>query len=120
MSLLIHYLSICTCLEWYRKLGEKIWSPYHTRWAYEQGMFNLYPNLPGRRALSDSHQDKGVTAGEDLGLSSTLIKKLNKNDWVLLPVNALARYDFCFEQVPEGQEPQKEGDIDCTKQRYLT
>lgn len=99
--------------DWYRTLGEKIWSPYHQVWAHETKSFNLYTNFVEKVGLSDSHQNKGVTAQSDLGSTTPLIKEMKAEYWDLLPVDQLQRFDFCFNVVSPGQEPNSSGTVKC-------
>jgi hypothetical protein len=45
--------------EWYRGLGETIWTPYIIRYVYARGYFNLYTNFDKKKALSVSYRDAG-------------------------------------------------------------
>jgi hypothetical protein len=99
--------------DWYNILGEKIWSPYHQVWAHVTKRFNLYTNFKEKVGLSDSHQNKGVTAQKDLGSSTPLVKVMKPEYWTLLPADQLQRFDYCFNEVMPGQEPQHSGTIKC-------
>ncbi|KAI3450059.1 hypothetical protein Pfo_006724 [Paulownia fortunei] len=86
---------------WYRKLGEKIWTPWFIKFIHSRGYFNIYTNFLHERALSISHRDAGVNYGKTAGPDSYLLDE-NSIDFNLLelyPLNDLKWYDFCFREV---------------------
>ncbi|KAM7272237.1 hypothetical protein ACFE04_026900 [Oxalis oulophora] len=49
---------------WYKKLGEKIWTPWFIKFIHSRGYYNFYTNYQHERALSVSHRDAGVNYGK--------------------------------------------------------
>ncbi len=45
---------------WYKKMGERIWTPWFIKFIHSRGYFNIYTNFLRERALSVSHRDAGV------------------------------------------------------------
>lgn len=86
---------------WYKKLGEKIWTPWFIKFIHSHGYFNIYTNFPHERALSISHRDAGVNYGKTAGPDSYLLDEnsVDNNFLELYPLNDLKWYDFCFRQV---------------------
>lgn len=58
---------------WYRKLGERIWTPWFIKFVHAHGYFNIYTNFLHERALSVSHRDAGVNYGKTAGPDSYLL-----------------------------------------------
>ncbi|XAR60282.1 hypothetical protein NMG60_11033588 [Bertholletia excelsa] len=86
---------------WYKKMGERIWTPWFIKFIHSHGYFNLYTNFSNERALSRSHRDAGVNYGKTAGPDSYLLDE-NSLDFNLLemqPLSKLKWYDFCFRQV---------------------
>ncbi|GER41053.1 transferase [Striga asiatica] len=86
---------------WYKKMGEKIWTPWFIKFIHSHGYFNIYTNFLHERALSISHRDAGVNYGKTAGPDSYLLNE-NSIDFNLVetyPLNSLKWYDFCFRQV---------------------
>ncbi|KAL3850190.1 hypothetical protein ACJIZ3_012072 [Penstemon smallii] len=86
---------------WYKKIGEKIWTPWFIKFIQSRGYFNIYTNFHHERALSVSHRDAGVNYGKTAGPDSNLLDE-NSIDFNLLdlyPLNDLKWYDFCFREV---------------------
>ncbi|GFZ18091.1 hypothetical protein Acr_26g0013600 [Actinidia rufa] len=86
---------------WYKKMGERIWTPWFIKFIHSHGYFNLYTSFPHERALSVSHRDAGVNYRKTAGPDSYLLDK-NSLDFDLLemqPLSKLNWYDFCFRQV---------------------
>lgn len=85
---------------WYKKLGEKIWTPWFVKFAHSRGYFNLYTNFSQERALSVSHREPGSSYKKAAGPDSRLIvTKDEGNDtmlWVMSPASSLPQFDFCF------------------------
>ncbi|BAB64213.1 unknown protein [Oryza sativa Japonica Group] len=90
---------------WYKKMGERIWTPWFIKFVHSCGYFNFYTNFLKERALSVSHRDAGVNYGRSVGPDSTLLdgKNLDFNLWELQPLNKLKWYDFCFAEVLPGR-----------------
>lgn len=86
---------------WYKKLGEKIWTPWFIRFIQSHGYFNIYTNFLHEQALSISHRDAGVNYGKTAGPDSYLLEE-GSVDFILVelyPLNDLKWYNFCFREV---------------------
>lgn len=86
---------------WYKRMGERIWTPWFIKFVHSRGYFNIYTNFLHERALSTSHRDAGVNYGKTVGPDSKLIDETSL-DFDLLempPLNSLKWYDFCFNEV---------------------
>ncbi|XP_047058540.1 uncharacterized protein LOC124665180 [Lolium rigidum] len=94
---------------WYKKMGERIWTPWFIKFVHSRGYFNIYTNFLKERALSISHRDAGVNYGRSVGPDSTLLDQnnLNFNIWQLQPLKELKWYDFCFAEVLPGRSVRK-------------
>ncbi|KAJ1283379.1 hypothetical protein BS78_03G124200 [Paspalum vaginatum] len=94
---------------WYKKMGERIWTPWFIKFVHSRGYFNIYTNFLKERALSVSHRDAGVNYGKSVGPDSTLLdgKNLDFNLWELPPLKKLMWYDFCFTEVLPGRVVRK-------------
>ncbi|KAL5221489.1 hypothetical protein ABZP36_026202 [Zizania latifolia] len=94
---------------WYKKMGDRIWTPWFIKFVHSRGYFNFYTNFLKERALSISHRDAGVNYGRSAGPDSTLLdgKNLDFNIWKLQPLNILKWYDFCFAEVHPGRVVRK-------------
>lgn len=90
---------------WYKKLGEKIWTPWFIKFIHSRGYYNIYTNFQDERAFSVSHRDAGVNYGKSVGPDSSLLdeKSFDFNIWELQPLRKLKWYDFCFRQVFPGR-----------------
>lgn len=92
---------------WYKKLGEKIWTPWFVRFVHHRGYFNIYSNFGDERALSISHREPGVNYKKSAGPDSRLVNTLeDANDpmlWVMPPLESVQRYDYCFQNVKVGR-----------------
>ncbi|KAL6598828.1 hypothetical protein ACP70R_046088 [Stipagrostis hirtigluma subsp. patula] len=99
---------------WYKKMGERIWTPWFIKFVHSRGYFNIYTNFLKERALSVSHRDAGVTYGKSVGPDSTLLdeKNLDFNIWRLQPLKKLNWYDFCFSEVLPGRIVRKLSELD--------
>ncbi|KAL0370304.1 UNVERIFIED_CONTAM: hypothetical protein Sangu_0348500 [Sesamum angustifolium] len=86
---------------WYRKMGEKIWTPWFIKFIQSHGYFNIYTNFLHERALSISHRDAGVNYGKTAGPDSFLLDEnsIDSNFLELYPLSSLKWYDFCFREV---------------------
>lgn len=87
---------------WYKKLGDKIWTPWFIKFVHSRGYFNLYTNFDGEVALSVSHRESGVNYKKSSGPDSRLITMNEGNHsmlWVMSPPQSLQRYDYCFREV---------------------
>ncbi|KAM6595968.1 hypothetical protein CsatA_006492 [Cannabis sativa] len=86
---------------WYKKMGERIWTPWFIKFIHSRGYYNFYTNFLNERALSVSHRDAGVNYGKTAGPDSNLLDE-NSLDFNLLemqPLKNLKWYDFCFREV---------------------
>ncbi|KAA8549999.1 hypothetical protein F0562_001683 [Nyssa sinensis] len=86
---------------WYKKMGERIWTPWFIQFIHSRGYFNIYTNFLHERALSVSHRDAGVNYGKAVGPDSYLLdeKSLDFNLLEMQPLSSLKWYDFCFREV---------------------
>ncbi|CAL4957140.1 unnamed protein product [Urochloa decumbens] len=94
---------------WYKKMGERIWTPWFIKFVHSRGYFNIYTNFLKERALSVSHRDAGVNYGKSVGPDSTLLdgKNLDFDLWEMQPLKKLKWYDFCFSEVLPGRVVRK-------------
>ncbi|OWM73559.1 uncharacterized protein LOC116201428 [Punica granatum] len=90
---------------WYKRLGEKIWTPWFIKFIHSRGYFNIYTNFIHERALSVSHRDAGVNYAKTAGPDSQLLddKSIDFNNLGLQPLGNLKWYDFCFQEVFTGR-----------------
>ncbi|XP_043692823.1 uncharacterized protein LOC122643246 [Telopea speciosissima] len=86
---------------WYKKMGERIWTPWFIKFIHSRSYFNIYTNFLRERALSVSHRDAGVNYGKTAGPDSYLLDEssLDFNLLEMLPLSNLKWYDFCFREV---------------------
>ncbi|KAK9059072.1 hypothetical protein SSX86_021691 [Deinandra increscens subsp. villosa] len=86
---------------WYKKMGERIWTPWFIKFIHARGYFNIYTNFLNESALSVSHRDTGVNYGKSAGPDSNLIQESSHeiNLFKLEPLRNLKWYDFCFREV---------------------
>ncbi|KAL9248314.1 hypothetical protein vseg_021651 [Gypsophila vaccaria] len=94
---------------WYKKMGERIWTPWFIKFIHSHGYFNIYTNFPHERALSVSHRDAGVNYGKTIGPDSQLLDENSRdNDFLnMQPLRNLNWYDFCFRKVLPGRVAKK-------------
>ncbi|KAK2641035.1 hypothetical protein Ddye_022798 [Dipteronia dyeriana] len=90
---------------WYKKMGERIWTPWFIKFIHSRCYFNIYTNFPNERALSVSHRDAGVNYGKTAGPDSQLLDEnsLDYNFLKMQPLSNLKSYDFCFREVFPGR-----------------
>lgn len=90
---------------WYKKMGERIWTPWFIKFIQSHGYFNIYANFLHERALSVSHRDAGVNYGKTAGPDSQLLKErsLDFNILEMQPLSSLKWFDFCFREVRPGR-----------------
>ncbi|KAF8395746.1 hypothetical protein HHK36_019697 [Tetracentron sinense] len=90
---------------WYKKMGERIWTPWFIKYIHSRGYFNIYTNFQHERALSVSHRDAGVNYGKTAGPDSYLLneKSLDFDLLQMQPLSNLKWYDFCFREVLPGR-----------------
>ncbi|RDX79715.1 hypothetical protein CR513_39836, partial [Mucuna pruriens] len=90
---------------WYKKMGERIWTPWFIKFIQSRGYFNIYANLLHERALSVSHRDAGVNYGKTAGPDSKLLEErsLDFNLLEMQPLSSLKWFDFCFREVHPGK-----------------
>lgn len=86
---------------WYKRMGERIWTPWYIKFIHSHGYFNLYTSFSHERALSISHRDAGVNYGKTAGPDSNLldVKSPDFNLLEMQPLSELKWYDYCFRQV---------------------
>ncbi|KAH0993684.1 hypothetical protein GBA52_005167 [Prunus armeniaca] len=86
---------------WYKKIGEKIWTPWFIKFIHTRGYFNIYTNFLHERALSVSHRDAGVNYGKTAGPDSHILDEssLDFGFWDMQPLSDLRWYDFCFREI---------------------
>ncbi|KAM7486794.1 hypothetical protein LguiA_002803 [Lonicera macranthoides] len=101
---------------WYKKMGERIWTPWFIQFIHTRGYFNIYTNFLHERALSVSHRDAGVNYGKTEGPDSYLLdeKSLDFNLFEMQPLNNLKWYDFCFREVLPNRILRNFKEIDST------
>ncbi|KAF8661890.1 hypothetical protein HU200_056850 [Digitaria exilis] len=94
---------------WYKKIGERIWTPWFVKFVHSRGYFNIYTNFLKETALSVSHRDAGVNYEKSAGPDSILLdgKNLDFNLWELQPLAKLKWYDFCFDKILPGRVVRK-------------
>lgn len=86
---------------WFKKMGDKIWTPWFIKFIHARGYFNIYTNFLHETALSVSHRDAGVNYGKTGGPDSNLMQEGSResNFLKLEPLRNLTWYDFCFREV---------------------
>ncbi|XP_071929788.1 uncharacterized protein [Coffea arabica] len=85
---------------WYKRMGERIWTPWFIKFIHARGYFNIYTNLKNETALAVSHRDAGVNYGKSAGPDSYLVGENTISDLLeLQPSSSLKWYDFCFREV---------------------
>ncbi|KAL0736042.1 hypothetical protein Bca4012_012252 [Brassica carinata] len=91
---------------WYKRIGERIWTPWFIKFIHSRGYFNIYTNFANERALSVSHRDAGVNYGKSVGPDSQLLNKSSiGSDFLKIrqPLSNLKWYDYCFSEVVPGR-----------------
>ncbi|GKU93511.1 hypothetical protein SLEP1_g7104 [Rubroshorea leprosula] len=90
---------------WYKRMGERIWTPWFIKFIHSRGYFNIYTNFEHERALSVSHRDAGVNYGKTAGPDSQLLDEnsLLSNLINMQPLSKMKWYDFCFREVLPGR-----------------
>ncbi|XP_020585921.1 uncharacterized protein LOC110028428 [Phalaenopsis equestris] len=86
---------------WYKRMGERIWTPWFIKFIHAKGYYNIYTNFLNERALTISHRDAGVNYGKTAGPDSNLLHEqpLDFNIWEMQSLKKLKWYDFCFREV---------------------
>ncbi|KAK9911557.1 hypothetical protein M0R45_035456 [Rubus argutus] len=86
---------------WYKRIGEKIWTPWFIKFIHTRGYFNIYTNFLHERALSVSHRDAGVNYGKTAGPDSHILDEssFDYKFWDMQPLSDLKWYDFCFREI---------------------
>nr|XP_043628828.1 uncharacterized protein LOC122600215 isoform X1 [Erigeron canadensis] len=86
---------------WYKKMGDKIWTPWFIKFIHARGYFNIYTNFLHETSLSVSHRDAGVNYGKTAGPDSNLIQEDSSESKFLKlePLRNLKWYDFCFREI---------------------
>lgn len=95
------YLNGMVTTGWYKKMGERIWTPWFIKFIHANGYYNIYTNFLHERALTISHRDAGVNYGKTAGPDSNLLteQSLDFDIWEMQPLKKLKWYDFCFREV---------------------
>ncbi|GLT41804.1 hypothetical protein SLA2020_158440 [Shorea laevis] len=90
---------------WYKKMGERIWTPWFIKFIHSHGYFNIYTNFQHEKALSVSHRDAGVNYAKTVGPDSQLLDEnsLDSNFLNMQPLSKMKWYDFCFREVLPGR-----------------
>ncbi|KAK8582155.1 hypothetical protein V6N12_072348 [Hibiscus sabdariffa] len=90
---------------WYKKMGERIWTPWFIKFIHSRGYFNIYTKFADEKSLSVSHRDVGVNYGKTAGPDSQLLDA-NSFDSHFPEIKSLSTmkwYDFCFREVVPGR-----------------
>ncbi|XP_039004841.1 uncharacterized protein LOC120132065 [Hibiscus syriacus] len=58
---------------WYKKMGERIWTPWFIKFIHSHGYFNIYTKFPDEKSLGVSHRDVDVNYGKTAGPDSQLL-----------------------------------------------
>ncbi|XVE59849.1 hypothetical protein DITRI_Ditri05aG0079900 [Diplodiscus trichospermus] len=99
---------------WYKKMGERIWTPWFIKFIHSHGYFNIYAKFPEEKSLSVSHRDVGVNYGKTAGPDSQLLD-VNSLDSDFLEMKSLSTmkwYDFCFREVVPGRVVRNLNDLE--------
>ncbi|OMO53339.1 hypothetical protein CCACVL1_28710 [Corchorus capsularis] len=90
---------------WYKKMGERIWTPWFIKFIHSRGYFNIYTKFPDEKSLSVSHRDVGVNYGKTAGPDSQLldVNSFDSTFMEMKPLSTLKWYDFCFREVIPGR-----------------
>eukprot|EP00122_Pirum_gemmata_P015146 Pgem_evm1s14152 len=99
------YLGNMVTDDWYRAVGETIWTPWFIKFVYANNYYNLYTSFPNNGALSVSYQDVGVSYKKSGGADSYLIREVPKENspgWSLPPIEKIIKYNYCFQNVGTG------------------
>ncbi|KAG0452462.1 hypothetical protein HPP92_025126 [Vanilla planifolia] len=86
---------------WYKKIGDRIWTPWFIKFIHAKRYYNIYTNFLHDRALSVSHRDTGVNYAKTAGPDSKLLDKLplEFDIWEMQPLKNLKWYNFCFKEI---------------------
>ncbi|XVF04898.1 hypothetical protein REPUB_Repub05bG0124700 [Reevesia pubescens] len=99
---------------WYKKMGERIWTPWFIKFIHSRGYFNIYTKFPDEKSLSISHRDVGVNYVKTAGPDSQLLD-VNFLDSSFLQMKSLSNmkwYDFCFREVVPGRVVRNLNDLE--------
>ncbi|KAL4567536.1 hypothetical protein LXL04_023123 [Taraxacum kok-saghyz] len=96
---------------WYKKMGDKIWTPWFIKFIHSRSYFNIYTNFPHETALSVSHRDTGVNYGKTAGPDSTLLQQPSQIS-EFAPLRTLKWYDFCFQEILPDRIVNRVHDLD--------
>ncbi|XP_022731875.1 uncharacterized protein LOC111286256 isoform X2 [Durio zibethinus] len=90
---------------WYKKMGERIWTPWFIKFIHSRGYFNIYTKFLDEKSLSVSHRDVGVNYGKTAGPDSQLlgVNSLDNNFLEMKSLSTMKWYDFCFREVVPGR-----------------
>lgn len=99
---------------WYKRMGERIWTPWFIKFIHSHGYFNIYTNFLHERALSVSHRDAGVNYKGSAGPDSQLLDRnsLDISRFEMQPLSKIRWYDFCFREVVPGRVAKELNEID--------
>lgn len=96
--------------QWYRSMGETIWTPWIIRWAYARTMYNMYANF--QRTLAGNYREAGVSYdGKGARLDFALVTPRSDpsfqtailNEQKLPGFDSVQRYDYCMRRVVLGR-----------------
>ncbi|KAK8550710.1 hypothetical protein V6N12_039404 [Hibiscus sabdariffa] len=90
---------------WYKKMGERIWTPWFIKFIHSRGYFNIYTKFPDEKSLSVSHRDVGVNYGKTAGPDSQLLdaNSFDSHFPEMKYLSTMKWYDFCFRDVVPGR-----------------
>ncbi|XVF19437.1 hypothetical protein REPUB_Repub11eG0110900 [Reevesia pubescens] len=90
---------------WYKKMGERIWTPWFIKFIHSHGYFNIYTKFPDHKSLSVSHRDVGVNYGKTAGPDSQLlvVNSIDSNFLEMKSLSTMKWFDFCFREVVPGR-----------------
>ncbi|GMI92324.1 hypothetical protein like AT5G12260 [Hibiscus trionum] len=90
---------------WYKKMGERIWTPWFIKFIHSRGYFNIYTKFPDEKSLSVSHRDVGVNYGKTAGPDSQLLdaNSFDSHFPEMKSLSSMKWYDFCFREVIPGR-----------------
>ncbi|GMI81620.1 hypothetical protein like AT5G12260 [Hibiscus trionum] len=90
---------------WYKKMGERIWTPWFIKFIHSRGYFNIYTKFPDEKSLSVSHRDVGVNYGKTAGPDSQLLdaNSFDSQFREMKSLSSMKWYDFCFREIVPGR-----------------
>ncbi|KAE8682491.1 pentatricopeptide repeat-containing protein [Hibiscus syriacus] len=98
---------------WYKKMGERIWTPWFIKFIHSHGYFNIYTKFPDEKSLSVSHRDVGVNYGKTAGPDSQLLdaNSFDSHFQEMKSLSTMKWYDFCFKEVVPGRMVRRVNDL---------